>query len=146
MSLELDVCGEACAELVQLLKRRRGGEAIRVAPNQHVLQERTDDRGVPGLAVGGIGGEQKLFLEAEVLLLFCIPMGEERAGGFGGVLCGRVAQPAGDHEHVVVVAREGHERRVALHDAAGSTPRSASASTQNVNTLATAAVSADVGT
>ena len=98
-----------------------------------------------GLAVGGVGGEQEPFLEAEVLLLFCVPVGEERAGGFGGILCGRVAQPAGDHEHVVVVARERHERRVALHDAAESTARNASATTR-IASPATAAVSADAGT
>jgi len=102
--LETDVGGEPGAEVVQQLERLGGFEPGGVATDQHVVQERTDDRGVVGLAVCGVGREQELFLEAEVQLLLGVPVGEESAGGLGRRLGCRAAQEASDHERVVVIA------------------------------------------
>jgi hypothetical protein len=73
--LELDVVCESLTEVVEQLEWRRAGEPGCVAADHHVVEEHADDRGVVGLAVSGIGWEQKLLLEAEVQLLLGVPVG-----------------------------------------------------------------------
>lgn len=106
--LETDMGGEPDTEVVHQLERRRGCEPGGVATDQHVVKERADDRGVVGLAECGAGREE-LFLEAEVQLLFGLPVDEERAGGLGRRLGCRTAQETSDHERVMVIARERDE-------------------------------------
>src|ERR1019366_10646107 len=132
-------------EVVEQLEWRRAGEPGCVAADQHVVEEHADDRGVVGLAVSGIGWEQKLLLEAEVQLLLGVPVAEECPGRLRGGLDGRAAQALGDHECVVVIAREGDEGGMALHDAVGPAARSASASTRIASRPPTAAVTAAAG-
>ena len=66
--------------------------------------------------MGCVGGQQELFLEAEVLLFLGFPVSEEGAGDLGGVLAGRAAELLGGDEHAVMVARERDQSGMALHD------------------------------
>ena len=59
------------------------------------------------IAVGGVGGQQHLFLELEVQTLLLDPVREECRCGVVGVLLAGPAQPLGQHECMVVIARQG---------------------------------------
>ncbi len=114
--LELDVLGEAFTEVVKQLERGFACGSVGVAADQHVILEHARHSGVSGVAVGCEGGQQKLFLEAKVLLALGLPVSEEGTGGFGRVLAGRAAELLGDDEHVVMLARERNQSAMALHD------------------------------
>jgi len=129
--LESDVAGEPGAEIVQQLERRCSCEPGGVATDQHVVQERADDRGVIRLAVCGVGREQELFLEAEVQLLFGLPVGEKSADGLGRRLGCRAAQEASDHKRVMVIARERDEGGVAFHAGRRGSPRAVTTRTKS---------------
>ena len=119
--LEPDVVCESRSEVMEQLERRGAAKPGHVASDKDVVEEHADDPGVVGLAVSGIGWEQKLLLEAEVQLLLGVPVVEECPGCLRGGLGGRAAQALGDHECVMVIARAGDEGGMALHGAVGPT-------------------------
>jgi hypothetical protein len=109
------VGGKPVAEPVEQLERRRAGEALGVATDHDVVDEDAGDRGVVGVAVPRVRGQQHLFVEPEVQPLLGLPVGEERSRRLGGRGGRRAAKGSSDHEGVVVITRDPHEGRVALH-------------------------------
>jgi hypothetical protein len=82
-----------------------------------VVAERAEQQWVIGVAVLGVGREQRLLLELEMAPAVGLPEVEEpRALGLG-VLRRRTPQLQGDEQGLVMVAREGRQRLAALHRA-----------------------------
>jgi hypothetical protein len=90
-----------------------------------VVDQRANDGGVVRVAVGRVRGEEHVLLDPEVQPLLLGPVLEERRGRVGGILLAGPAQPLGQHERMVVIARQGSQGGMALHDrAAGRRLRS----------------------
>ena len=66
---EVDVSGEALAEIVEELDRGRVRDTFRITADQHVVLQHPHDDRIGWVAVHRLGRYQELFLDSEVLLL-----------------------------------------------------------------------------
>ena len=71
-----------------------------------MIGEHADDGVVRGRAVTGEGGEEDVFLDAEVFVSYLVPEEEERVACVSGGRAGGAREALGDNEPVVVVAGE----------------------------------------
>ena len=115
MLLELYVIGQPRAQRVSHRCVGTVGQACRVAPDQHMVEQRPDDGRMIRIGVRGIRRQEHLVLEAEVVPFLGLPVHQESRYRLGHHLRSRPAEPPGDHQGMMMIARQRREGRVAFH-------------------------------
>jgi hypothetical protein len=107
------------------IRRRCRDQRVGAVADHRVLAERSQHQRIVRISMAGVGGEQQLLLEPEVQTSMLGPESEKRRASVSGSRIRRAPEPLGDHERMVMVARERGQGVRPLHrdDHAGVMPK-----------------------